>query len=118
MSQQPPAITITQSAGNKISAILAQSPEKAHFRVQIKGGGCTGFEYVFGIDHQVRERDIQQPYADDFLVLIDPISFQYVKSAKIDYRTDTHGERFIVDNPNAQVACSCGSSFSPKEDNV
>lgn len=111
-----PLLTITKSAGNKIAAILAQSPDKPHFRVQIKSGGCNGFEYRFGIDSEIRKRDLHQVYQEaqsPFIVLVDRISYQYIKTATIDYCIDANGERFTVSNPEAQTTCSCGSSFAP-----
>lgn len=111
-----PLLTITKSAGEKIASILANSPDKPHFRVQIKPGGCSGFEYRFGIDSEIRKRDLHQEYKDatsSFVVLVDRISYQYVKTATIDYCVDANGERFTVHNPGAEVTCSCGSSFSP-----
>lgn len=116
---QKPLLLITKSAGDKIANILSKSPDTPHFRVQIKGGGCSGFEYQFGIDQEIKKRDFHQQYTDTdkpFTIVVDSISYQYIKNAKIDYKTDASGERFTVDNPNAQTSCSCGSSFSPKED--
>lgn len=111
-----PLLTITESAGNKIAAILAQSPDKPHFRVQIKSGGCNGFEYCFGIDSEIGTRDFHQVYQktpNPFVVLVDRISYQYIKAATIDYCIDANGERFTVSNPEAKTTCSCGSSFAP-----
>ena len=118
MSETRPSINITAAAGEKIASILSQQPSPMpHFRVQIKGGGCTGFEYMFGIDQSIRNKDFQQTCnaAPGFTILIDPISIQYLNNVTIDYRLDTHGERFVIENPNAQISCSCGSSFAPKE---
>lgn len=54
----------------------------------------------------------QKPNDPKIKVLIDPISYQYLKGAQIDYRSDASGQRFIVRNPNAKTTCGCGSSFS------
>lgn len=113
-----PFITITESAGRKIAGILSQRPDKPHFRIKIKGGGCSGFEYVFGIDDEIGKRDFHATHQQSdlsFVVLVDSISYQYIKNATIDYRQDANGERFAIENPNSQTSCSCGSSFSPKQ---
>lgn len=111
-------LTLQPSAQQKIVEILSSTPEKPHFRLQIKGGGCSGFEYVFGIDDTISDRDFYQSinYGDDgFMMLIDAISYQYVQSASIEFVSDAAGERFVISNPNAQTSCSCGSSFSLKD---
>ena len=111
-------LTLDLNAQKKIVEILSNTPDKPHFRLQIKGGGCSGFEYVFGIDDTITERDFHQSinYGDDgFMMLIDAISYQYVQNASINFVSDASGERFVVSNPNAQTSCSCGSSFALKD---
>ena len=108
-------LQLTESASKKVSEILQKTPDKPHFRVQIKGGGCNGFEYVFGIDDSIGSQDFSQHIkncAHPFVLLVDAISLQYLQSAKIDYVLDARGERFVVNNPVAQTSCSCGSSFA------
>ena len=118
-------VDITNDAIHKIDHILEQQPGGTHFRIQIKGGGCSGFEYVFGIDDSIKTNDRFQQIKEIihqkecfFMVLIDDISIQYIKSSKIDFVSDTNGERFVVTNPNAGTSCSCGSSFSRKEETL
>lgn len=112
-------LTLGENAVQQIAQILLQNTQKPHFRVQIKGGGCSGFEYVFGIDDTVREQDFCQYIENSensFMLLVDAISFQYIEDANIDYVSDAKGARFVVSNPNAQLSCSCGSSFSTKSE--
>lgn len=107
-------IDITPQAAEKVLGIL-KGGASPHFRIKIKGGGCSGFEYVFGLDDQINEQDFaQQVHIDNefFMLLIDAISYQYVQDSKLDYMVDGNGERFVVTNPNAGLTCSCGSSFS------
>lgn len=118
MSLPEHLLNITASASEKIVEILSTKPEKPHFRLQIMGGGCSGFEYAFGVDDTIGEQDFHkniQSQESHFMMLIDPISFQYVQNATIDYVSDTKGARFVVTNPNALTSCSCGSSFALKE---
>ena len=121
MSMPENLLTLRPSAQQKIVEILSNTPEKPHFRLQIKGGGCSGFEYVFGIDDTISDRDFYQSinHGDDgFMMLIDAVSYQYVQSASIEFVSDATGERFVISNPNAQTSCSCGSSFALKDDNT
>jgi iron-sulfur cluster insertion protein len=109
---------IGQDACEKIATILVETPHKPHFRLQIKGGGCSGFEYIFGIDDTIREQDFHQsvPHQENpFIMLVDAVSYQYVQNSQIDYIVDAKGERFVVTNPNAETSCSCGSSFALKQ---
>lgn len=118
MSTPDKLISVSAEAASKIAAILSQRPEKPYFRLQIVGGGCSGFEYVFGIDDTIREQDFYQAVTASpqaFKVLIDAISYQYVQQAHVDYIEDTSGARFVVTNPNAATSCSCGSSFALKD---
>jgi iron-sulfur cluster insertion protein len=113
-----PVLTLTSSAGLKIASLLLSAPDNPHFRVQIAPGGCSGFQYRFGVDSEVKKRDIQQHIQNPifpFTLLVDRISAQYLKNAKIDYCKDANGGRFVVDNPGAEMTCSCGSSFTPPE---
>lgn len=110
-------ISLSPAAREKVASILCQTPHKPHFRVQIKGGGCSGFEYVFGIDDTIRDNDFHESInnvSSPFLVLVDAISHQYIGNASVDFVSDAKGERFVVTNPNAETSCSCGSSFSAK----
>ena len=68
--------------------------------------------YNFTLDEVANEDDFEIPF-DDFKVLIDSISMQYLNEATIDYKDDLNGSRFVIDNPNAETTCGCGSSFSP-----
>ena len=118
MSGFEPKIAITHPASIKITDIIANEPNHPCFRIKIQGGGCRGFEYVFGLDNQPSSQDFSKRVSstdEGFTLVVDPISHQFLAGAKIDYIADTNGERFLVTNPDTQTTCSCGSSFSPKE---
>jgi iron-sulfur cluster insertion protein len=80
-------------------------------RVFIAGGGCSGFQYGFTFDQDLQDGDMQVQNGDVTL-LIDPMSFQYLVGAEIDFKEDLQGAQFVIRNPNAQTTCGCGSSFS------
>ena len=80
-------------------------------RVFISGGGCSGFQYGFSFEEAQAEDDTVVENGG-VQVLIDPMSYQYLMGAEIDYQEDIQGARFIIKNPNASTTCGCGSSFS------
>ena len=103
-------INITDKAISKIQEVLKKQ-DKTFFRIKVKGGGCSGFQYGFSFDEDVNEDDtiIENKGAS---LLIDPLSYQYLVGAKVDYVEGLEGSRFIVNNPMATTTCGCGSSFS------
>jgi iron-sulfur cluster insertion protein len=105
-------ITITEAAIAKIADLFAEEGNpNLKLRTFVQGGGCSGFSYGFTFDEEQNE--------DDFVieksaikVLIDAMSMQYLQGAEIDYKEDLSGSQFVIQNPNAQSTCGCGSSFS------
>jgi len=102
-------ITITESAKVKIADILAEENNPTlRVRAFVQGGGCQGFSYGFTLEESQND--------DDFEVggiLVDSMSMQYMTGARIDWKEDAMGASFVIDNPQAQTTCGCGSSFSP-----
>lgn len=80
-------------------------------RVFITGGGCSGFQYGFTFDENITEGDTVIENGGVKL-LIDPMSYQYLLGAEIDYTEGLEGAQFVIRNPNATTTCGCGSSFS------
>ncbi len=112
-SQMKPGQTyFTDEAAQKVKALITEENNPAlKLRVYITGGGCSGFQYGFTFDEKQTEEDTEIQKLGVSL-LIDPMSFQYLVGAEIDYRSDINGEQFIIRNPNAKTTCGCGSSFS------
>ena len=109
-------IKMTQAAAHKISELAeAISKPALKLRLYIVGGGCSGFKYGFKFDENVNEDDIVIEQHEAVLV-VDMMSSQYLEGAVIDYVEDLKGAQFVVENPNAETTCGCGSSFSLKED--
>jgi iron-sulfur cluster insertion protein len=104
-------ITISDSAKTKIKDLLLEenNPNLA-LRTFVQGGGCSGFSYGFTFDEEQNEDDFEIPL-DDFKVLVDSMSMQYLTGAEIDYKEDVMGSSFSIKNPNATTTCGCGSSF-------
>jgi iron-sulfur cluster insertion protein len=80
-------------------------------RVFVQGGGCSGMSYGFTFDEVQNEDDFDFAY-DDVRVVVDSMSMQYLQDSSIDYKEDLMGASFVIDNPQAQTTCGCGSSFS------
>jgi len=104
-------ITISQSAKQKIKDLLYEegNPNLA-LRTFVQGGGCSGFSYGFTFDEEVNDDDFEVPL-DEFKVLVDSMSMQYLQGAEIDYKEELMGSQFTIKNPNATTTCGCGSSF-------
>ncbi|QNS01928.1 MAG: iron-sulfur cluster insertion protein ErpA [Buchnera aphidicola (Pentalonia nigronervosa)] len=105
-------LDITDTATNRIRNLLKKQKNKnLKFRIYINGGGCSGFQYQFIFDENTHQDDIIITQSNIVLV-VDPISLQYLYGGKIDYLENLEGSKFIVFNPNAKNTCGCGSSFS------
>lgn len=101
-------ITITESAHSKILDLLAEENNpNLKVRTFVQGGGCSGFSYGFTFDETVNEDDFEIDK-----ILVDAMSMQYLAGAVIDYKEELNGSQFVIQNPNAQTTCGCGSSFS------
>lgn len=105
-------ITITDEALGKIRDILAEENNpKAKLRVFVQGGGCSGMSYGFTLDEEINEDDFELD-REEVKILVDSMSSQYLQGATINYKDELMGASFVIDNPNAQTTCGCGSSFS------
>ena len=99
-------------AVDKLREILAEENNpNIKLRVFVQGGGCSGFSYGFTLDEMQNEDDFDFAY-EDVKVLVDSMSMQYLQGSSIDYKEDLMGASFVIDNPQAQTTCGCGSSFS------
>lgn len=107
-------VNITDAAFAQVKDIIANDPDLAgvSLRVFVQGGGCSGMEYGFTFDQEVNEDDFTFEQ-NDVKVLIDSMSMTYLAGATINYVEDLQGSRFLIDNPQAQSTCGCGSSFNP-----
>lgn len=129
-TSKAPSLVFTDSAASKVAALIHEEGNfDLKLRVYIQGGGCSGFQYGFSFDETQADDDtvIQKNVAlqedeDDqhgsgttdvaVKLLVDPMSYQYLMGAEIDYREDVSGAQFVIRNPNAKTTCGCGSSFS------
>ena len=107
-----PGIVFTDAAARKVQElVLEEGNPGLKLRVYISGGGCSGFQYGFSFDEEQAEDDIAVNN-DGVMLLVDPMSFQYLMGAEVDYAESLAGAQFVIRNPNANTTCGCGSSFS------
>lgn len=108
----PAGITLTDAAARKVQElVLGEGNPDLKLRVYISGGGCSGFQYGFSFDEEQAADDIAVEN-DGVVLLVDPLSFQYLMGAEVDYAESLAGAQFVIRNPNASTTCGCGSSFS------
>ncbi|MDR2365620.1 MAG: iron-sulfur cluster insertion protein ErpA [Zoogloeaceae bacterium] len=105
-------LMLTDSAVGKVRELIAEegNPE-LKLRVFVTGGGCSGFQYGFAFEENINEDDARLE-KDGVTLLIDPMSYQYLAGAEIDYSEGLQGAQFVIRNPNATSTCGCGSSFA------
>ncbi|CAG0964593.1 Iron-sulfur cluster insertion protein ErpA [Rhodocyclaceae bacterium] len=111
-TDMPSPIVFTDNAANKVKELIQEegNPE-LKLRVFVTGGGCSGFQYGFTFEESANEDDTAME-KNGVTLLIDPMSYQYLVGAEIDYTEGLQGSQFVIKNPNAQSTCGCGSSFS------
>lgn len=121
------SLIFTENAAAKVFELIQEEGNfDLKLRVYVTGGGCSGFQYGFTFDEVVQpddtvitkvlntsgEGDDAEGGETSVQLLVDPLSFQYLAGAEIDYKEDIEGEQFIIRNPNAKTTCGCGSSFT------
>ncbi|MEE4175033.1 MAG: iron-sulfur cluster insertion protein ErpA [Xanthomonadales bacterium] len=107
-----PGLVFTDAAARKVMELIMEEANPAlKLRVYISGGGCSGFQYGFTFDEEAAEDDIRVTN-DGVTLVVDPMSFQYLMGAEVDYTENLQGAQFVIRNPNATTTCGCGSSFA------
>ena len=112
VTEMPAPLVFTDAAAAKVKTLIDEegNPE-LKLRVFVTGGGCSGFQYGFTFDEEVAEDDPTME-KNGVSLLIDPMSYQYLIGAEIDYTEGLEGAQFVIKNPNATSTCGCGSSFT------
>ena len=105
-------LNFTDAAAIKVKSLIDEEGNDAlKLRVFVTGGGCSGFQYGFTFDENVQDGDTIVE-KEGVTLLVDPMSFQYLVGAEVDYKEGLEGSQFVIKNPNASTTCGCGSSFS------
>ena len=100
-------IKFTDKAIKQINHLLSKKDEGSYFRIAIKGGGCSGFQYDFSFDKKQQDDDLRHEN-----ILIDKTSADLLKGSEVDYAEELIGETFKINNPQSKSSCGCGVSFS------
>lgn len=107
----PSTIALTPAAAARVAVIAAKQAKPAILRLSVEGGGCSGFQYRFGMAEAV-EADDSVAEVDGVRLVVDPVSLDLVRGAQVDFIDNLGGAHFAVTNPNAASGCGCGTSFS------
>ncbi len=113
-------VQVNEAAANRIAKLLEiEGDYSVRFRVYITGGGCSGFQYGFAFERDIVEDDIVihkevvyqgSPIAFD--IVVDPMSYQYLEGAEVQFVEGLYGAHFKISNPMAKNTCGCGNSFA------
>jgi iron-sulfur cluster assembly accessory protein len=107
----PQTISLSPSAAARVAAIAARSAKPAILRLSVEGGGCSGFQYRFGLA-DAPDGDDSVTETDGVRLVVDPVSLDLVAGSIVDYVESLGGAAFRVENPQAASGCGCGASFS------
>jgi iron-sulfur cluster insertion protein len=105
------SVGLSESAADRVAIIAARQSKPAILRLSVEGGGCSGFQYKFGLA-ETADPDDSITARNGVTLVVDPISLDLVAGAEVDYVESLGGAAFRVTNPNAASGCGCGSSFS------
>ena len=99
-------LVFTDAAASKVKDLIEEERNDAlKLRVFVSGGGCSGFQYGFTFDEKIQDGDTKV-VKNGVTLLVDPMSFQYLTGAEIDYKEDLEGSQFVIKNPNATTTVS------------
>ena len=104
-------MTLSPSAAARVAAIAAKQGKPAILRLSVEGGGCSGFQYKFGLEDAPESDDLVVE-RDGVSLVVDPVSLDLLAGSEVDYVESLGGAAFRVTNPNASAGCGCGSSFA------
>jgi iron-sulfur cluster insertion protein len=105
-------LKFSDAAAARVKQLIAEEKNpNLKLRVYVSGGGCSGFQYGFEFDENVKAGDTQIENSG-VVLLVDASSMQYLANAEVDFLDGLEGSRFVINNPNAKTTCGCGSSFA------
>src|SRR5205814_9030812 len=111
VAEIPAPLVFTDSAANKVKQLIDEEGNtELKLRVFVTGGGCYGFQYGFTFD-EVKSDDDTVMEKNVVMLLIDPMSYEYLVGAEIGYTEGLGGVLFVIKNSNATSTCGCVSAF-------
>ena len=103
-------LTLSDAAAARVATIAEKQGKPAVLRLSVEGGGCSGFQYRFGLDEAPEAEDMVSE-TNGVKLVVDPVSLELVAGSVVDFVESLGGAAFRVENPNAAAGCGCGSSF-------
>ncbi len=107
----PSTLTLSPSAAARVAAIADKQGKPPVLRLSVEGGGCSGFQYQFGLAEALHDDDCVAE-TDGVRLVVDPVSLELVAGCRVDFIESLGGSAFRVENPNATAGCGCGTSFA------
>lgn len=112
-SDAPPTVIVTGRAAKVMrDQLVKRGTPSAAIRFGIRGGGCTGYSYMFQYEDGPPRASDTVVEVGGVRVYVDPKSMRLVKNTRIDFETGMRGHGFRFDNPNVSNACGCGESVT------
>jgi iron-sulfur cluster assembly accessory protein len=111
MNALSPDVTLSPAAAARVAVIAAKQTKPAILRLSVEGGGCSGFQYRFGLADAAEADDLIAE-TDGVRLVVDPVSIDLVRGAEVDFVESLGGAAFRVTNPQAASGCGCGTSFA------
>ncbi|MBB3954511.1 iron-sulfur cluster insertion protein ErpA [Novosphingobium sediminicola] len=111
MTDTAPTIALSPSAAARVAWIAQKQGKPAMLRLAVEGGGCSGFQYRYGLAESIEDDDTVVE-TDGVKLVVDSVSLDLVSGCVVDYVESLGGAAFKVENPNAVAGCGCGSSFA------
>ena len=104
-------MTLSPAAAARVAIIAGKQGKPAILRLSVEGGGCSGFQYKFGLEDAPEDTDLVVD-RDGVQLVVDAVSLDLLSGSEVDYVESLGGSAFKVTNPNAASGCGCGSSFA------
>ncbi|MES2493059.1 MAG: iron-sulfur cluster assembly accessory protein [Pseudomonadota bacterium] len=105
------SLTLSPGAARRVALIAQKQAKPAILRLAVEGGGCSGFQYRFGLADGAETEDFVAE-TDGVSLVVDPVSLDLIDGCIVDYVESLGGAAFKVENPNAAASCGCGASFA------
>ena len=111
MTTETAPLSLSESAARRVAVLLEQEDSDGiMLRVSVSGGGCSGFQYAFSLDSDVKDDELVVE-RNGVSMVVDQISLMYIAGSEVDFIENIGGSYFVINNPNATSMCGCGNSF-------
>ena len=106
-------ITLTESAASEVKRIMDETAKpEMYLRIAIRAGGCSGFQYDFGLTEEADSETEQIDEQHGVKLAVEKRSALYLDGTTVDFYEGIERRGFTFENPNVVKSCGCGSSFT------